>query len=138
MKPASATHRCRCKRGERAQAIGRSRGGRTTKIHALSDRFCRPIAFLLTGGQVADCTAALLEHTPATVILHGDKGYDGNAVRTKIDELGIDGDVVAVRYNNRRAGAAGFAARSGRSLLRGVSQIVGAIPGARSCRADAP
>ena len=39
------------------QAIGRSRGGRTTKIHALTDGLCRPIAFLLTGGQVADCTA---------------------------------------------------------------------------------
>ena len=45
-------------RGERAQAIGRSRGGRTTKIHALTDQLCRPIAFLLTGGQVADCIAA--------------------------------------------------------------------------------
>ena len=44
--------------GEKTQAIGRSRGGRTTKIHALTDTACRPIAFLLTGGQVADCTAA--------------------------------------------------------------------------------
>src|SRR5687768_15672601 len=35
------------KRGERNQATGRSRGGRTTKIHALTDRDCRPIAFLL-------------------------------------------------------------------------------------------
>ncbi len=52
-------HRCASggKRGERNQAIGRSRGGRTTKIHALTDGLCRPIAFLLTGGQVADCTA---------------------------------------------------------------------------------
>ena len=69
----------------------------------MTDRFCRPIAFLLTGGQVADCTAALLEHMPATVILHGDKGYDSNAVRAKIDELSTDGDVVAVCYNNRSA-----------------------------------
>jgi transposase len=37
------------KRGEQNQAIGRSRGGRTTKIHALTDKDCRPIAFLLTG-----------------------------------------------------------------------------------------
>ena len=79
------------KRGERAQAIGRSRGGRTTKIHALTDAFCRPIAFLLTGGQVADCTAAdtLLEHMPHTDILHGDKGYDTNAVRAKIENMGV-------------------------------------------------
>jgi transposase len=39
------------------QAIGRSRGGHTTKIHALTDAECRPVAFLLTGGHIADCTA---------------------------------------------------------------------------------
>ncbi len=85
-----ASLRLRRKRGELSQAIGRSRGGRTTKIHALADRFCRPIAFLLTGGQVADCTAAdaLLEQMPKTSILHGDKGYDSNAVRRKIEEMG--------------------------------------------------
>ena len=45
------------KRGEKNQAIGRSRGGRTTKIHALTDAECRPLSFTLTGGQVADCRA---------------------------------------------------------------------------------
>jgi transposase len=67
-------------RGELTLAIGRSRGGRTTKVHALTDRFCRPLAFLLTGGQVADWTAAdaLLDQMPAAAILNGDKGYDSN------------------------------------------------------------
>jgi Transposase DDE domain len=57
-------------------------GGRTTKIHALTDRFCRPLAFLLTGGQVADCVAAdvLLDRMATAEILHGDKGYDSDAV----------------------------------------------------------
>ncbi len=75
---------------ERRQAIGRSRGGRTTKIHALTDRNCRPIAFLLTGGQVADCTAAaaLLQQMPKARILHGDKGYDRNAVRRQAEKAG--------------------------------------------------
>lgn len=78
------------KRGELSQAIGRSRGGRTTKIHALTDALCRPVAFLLTGGQVADCTAAdtLLDRMPPTRILHGDKGYDSDAVRRKIEGMG--------------------------------------------------
>ena len=85
-----ASLRRRRKRGERTQAIGRSRGGRTTKIHALTDSECRPLAFLLTGGNVADCTAAdiLLDRMPATSILHGDKGYDSNAVRRKIEDMG--------------------------------------------------
>jgi transposase len=48
----------------------------------------RPITFLLTGGQVADCTAAdlLLERMPKSPILLGDKGYDSNAIRHKVEE----------------------------------------------------
>ena len=77
-------------RGEHQQAVGRSRGGRSTKIHALTDRLCRPIAFLLTGGNVADCEAAkqLLEHLPASRVLHGDKGYDTDAFRRRIEANG--------------------------------------------------
>ena len=82
--------RIRGQRGERDQAIGRSRGGRTTKIHALTDAACRPIAFLLTGGQVADCTAAakMLEKIPGASILHGDKGYDSDAIRRQVEAKG--------------------------------------------------
>ena len=77
-------------RGEQSQAIGRSRGGRTTKIHALTDRFCRPLAFLLTGGQAADCTAGalLLERLPTCRIVLADKGYDSDAIRRQIEAAG--------------------------------------------------
>ena len=77
-------------RGEQSQAIGRSRGGRTTKIHALTDRFCRPIAFLLTGGHIADCTAGtrLLAGLPPCRILHADKGYDSDAIRRQVEASG--------------------------------------------------
>lgn len=77
----------RRKRGEKNQAIGRSRGGRTTKIHALTDAQCRPLAFMLTGGQIADCTAGamLLEQLPERDILHADKGYDANALRRQVE-----------------------------------------------------
>jgi transposase len=56
---------------------------------------CRPLAFLLTGGQVADCVAAdaLLDCMPATSILHGDKGYDSNAVRRKIEDRGAAANI---------------------------------------------
>src|SRR6266702_5855214 len=46
------------KRGEQKQAVGRSRGGRNTKIHALADVKGRLIAILLTGGQAHDCPVA--------------------------------------------------------------------------------
>lgn len=70
--------------------MGRSRGGRT-KIRALTDREGRPIAFLLTGGQVADCSAGatLLAELPAARMLHGDKGYDSDAIRRQAEAAGV-------------------------------------------------
>jgi transposase len=46
-------------RGGGAEDLGRSRGGLTTRIHALVDRLGRPLCFLLTPGQAADCRHAL-------------------------------------------------------------------------------
>ena len=39
---------------------------------------------------MADCVAAdaLLDQMPRTEILHGDKGYDSDAVRRKIESMG--------------------------------------------------
>ena len=44
----------------------------------------------MTGGQVADCEAAktLLEHLPNARVLHGDKGYDTDALRRRIEANG--------------------------------------------------
>ena len=82
--------RRRWKRGEHEQAIGRSRGGRTTKIHALSDPDCRPCAFHLTPGQASDIAAApaLLALAPPISSLIGDKGYDGDEFRADIINRG--------------------------------------------------
>jgi transposase len=38
----------------KAAALGRSRGGLTSKVHLAADRRCRPLAFVLTPGQAAD------------------------------------------------------------------------------------
>ena len=48
------------------------------------------VAFLLTGGQIADCTAGavLLEEMPRSAILHGDKGYDSDAIRRQVEGKG--------------------------------------------------
>jgi transposase len=48
----SAPLRWRRQRGAAEQAIGVTRGGRNTKIHALVDRFCRPWVIILTPGNV--------------------------------------------------------------------------------------
>ena len=47
------------KRGEWEQAVGRSRGGRTSKVHGLADDRGRLVAFALTPGNVADISMAV-------------------------------------------------------------------------------
>jgi len=81
---------CRRKRGACFQAIGVSRGGRNTKVHAITDRQGRPLAFLLTPGQAADCKAAehLLDKLPTRCIVHADRAYDSNRIRDLIEEQG--------------------------------------------------
>jgi hypothetical protein len=37
------------------EALGRSRGGLSTKIHLAADRRCRPVARILSPGQHGDC-----------------------------------------------------------------------------------
>jgi transposase len=76
-------------KGSQVQALGISRRGRTTKTHALSDGRGRPLAFLLTGGQAADCKAAegLVDLLPPD-ILAADRGYDTDAVRRRIEDKG--------------------------------------------------
>lgn len=78
------------KRGEQKQAVGRSRGGRNTKIHALADAKGRLIAILLTGGEAHDCPVAerLINRVEAAERLLGDKAYDSNDLREGLDQRG--------------------------------------------------
>jgi transposase len=41
--------------GPGREALGRSRGGLSTKIHLAADRRCRPVSRILTPGQHGDC-----------------------------------------------------------------------------------
>src|SRR5271168_2791307 len=73
----------RLKKGEFEEAIGRSRGGRTSKIHALADDRGRPVAFALTPGNVADIVMAvpLLGAVAKPRRLLADKAYDADSLR---------------------------------------------------------
>ena len=46
------------RKGEQKEAIGRSRGGRNTKIHAIADAKGRLLSILLSGGEAHDCPPA--------------------------------------------------------------------------------
>jgi transposase len=41
--------------GAGREALGRSRGGLSTKVHLLADRRCRPLTRIVTAGQRGDC-----------------------------------------------------------------------------------
>jgi transposase len=62
------------------QAIGRSRGGLSTKIHALVDALGKPLAFLLTPGQAHDLAGAdaLLPQMAADLLI-ADRAFDADA-----------------------------------------------------------
>jgi len=92
------------KRGRQTQAIGRSRGGWTTKVHALADVLGRPYALMLTAGNVSDVKAApaLLERAGRMRYLLGDKGYDANSLRKALRENGTS-PVIPGRRNRKRA-----------------------------------
>jgi hypothetical protein len=59
-------------------AIGRSRGGFTTKIRLAADGGCRPLVFVLTGGQVGDAPTFM-----------ADKAYSSRAIRDHLSRRGI-------------------------------------------------
>ena len=75
-------------KGEQTQAIGRSRGGRNTKIHALADIKGRLIAVLLTGGEAHDCPVAerLIRRVKPSKRMLGDKAYDSAELRDDLHE----------------------------------------------------
>jgi transposase len=90
------------------QAVGRSRGGRNTKIHALADVKGRLIAILLTTGEAHDCPVAerLVRRVKPSKRTLGDKAYDSAELRGDLHERGTK-PVIPNRCkgNNRSASA---------------------------------
>lgn len=73
--------------------MGRSRGGLTTKIHALVDADGRPILLKLTAGQAHDGRPAadMLETVQAGNILLADRAYDSDRLRQDLKAVGAWG-----------------------------------------------
>lgn len=83
--------------------MGRSRGGRNTKIHALADAKGRLIAILLTGGEAHDCPVAerLIRRAKAAKRLLGDKAYDSAELRLWLTHRGAK-PVIPNRSNRKQ------------------------------------
>ncbi len=80
--------------------MGRSRGGLTTKIHALVDAMGLPIALKLTEGQAHDGRSAedMFETLRPGNILLADRAYDSNALRDRLAEVGAWGNIRAMPH----------------------------------------
>ncbi len=69
------------------EAIGNSRGGRSTKIHLAVDSYGLPVHFELSGGQIHDVSRAedLVDGAPPGEYVVADKGYDSQPLRAHIE-----------------------------------------------------
>ena len=75
--------------------MGRSRGGLTTKIHAVVDANGNPIVLKLSAGQAHDGRNAtdMLDSVGAGQILLADRGYDSDALRATLHGRGAWGNI---------------------------------------------
>jgi transposase len=75
--------------------MGRSRGGLTTKIHALVDANGLPILLKITPGQAHDGRSAadMLESLVAGDVLLADRAYDSDALRAQMADRGVCANV---------------------------------------------
>ncbi len=90
------------KRGQSAQALGRSRGGFSTKVPGSVDALGNPLRFTLTPGQQHDITQAetLLTGYRSEYVI-ADKGYDAQDF---VDHLAEEGMVAVIPpRSNRKA-----------------------------------
>ena len=85
-----------------AHGIGRTKGGRNTKLHAVCDTKGRPQVLLLTPGNVHDCKVAktCIEALPPSAELVADKGYDSQELREWLDGRGTQ-PVIPPRRNRK-------------------------------------
>src|SRR3984893_12749051 len=86
----ASARRQRSKKDGRSGCMGRSRGGLTTKIHAVVDAEGMPIALKLTEGQAHDGRSAqdLLGTLRQGNILLADRAYDSDALRQTLAARG--------------------------------------------------
>jgi transposase len=86
--------------------MGRSRGGLTTKVHALVDADGLPIALKLTEGQAHDGRAAadMFDTLQAGHILLADRAYDSDALRDSLRKRGAWANIrLMTKRKNRPA-----------------------------------
>ena len=80
--------------------MGRSRGGLTTKLHALVDARGLPIRLKLTEGQAHDGRSAadMLDTIGAGQMLLADRAYDSDGLRQALARRGATANIKPLRH----------------------------------------
>ena len=90
--------------------MGRSRGGLTTKIHALVDAHGLPIALKLTAGQAHDGRSAadMLKTLGQGDVLLADRAYDADALRMEMTGRGAWANIPLMPHRKTRYAFSAF------------------------------
>ena len=85
--------------------MGRSRGGLTTKIHAMVDARGLPISLVLSEGQAYDGHSAhlMLDTLEPGSILLADRAYDADKLREAIASKGALANIPSMPQRVRRS-----------------------------------
>jgi transposase len=105
--------------------MGRSRGGLTTKIHALVDAEGRPIVLKLTEGQAHDGRSAadMFETVQAGHILLADRAYDSDALRDHLAKRGAWPNIQPMKGRTKRLPFSGWVYRQRNAVERFFNKI---------------
>ena len=105
--------------------MGRSRGGLTTKIHALVDARGLPIALKLTPGQAHDGKSAsdMLGTLGEGDVLLADRAYDSDALRTEMAARGAWANIKPMPGRLRRPPFSAFLYRYRNLVERFLSKL---------------
>ncbi len=89
------------KKDQDEEAVGKSRGGLSTKIHAAVDALGNPVRLLLTTGQASEYgqANALIEGFEAEYVL-ADKGYDSDDFVQAIAATGAEAVIPSRKNRN--------------------------------------
>ncbi len=110
-------HSAGAKKKDGAQAIGRSRGGLTTRIHALVDALGNPVEVMLSPGQDHDltCAESLIEAVDPGALL-ADKAFDADPFIAALNARAIT-PVIPPKSNRKTPRSCDFALYCERNLI---------------------
>ena len=109
----------------RKQSMGRSRGGLTSKIHAVVDSSGLPVRLAFTTGEAHDnrLAAKLLSRLKSGTMLLADRGYDADWIRAFVRQHGAWANIPPKRNRTEALGFSPYLYRARNLVERFFNKI---------------